>query len=116
MERCLYCKAMEGLRRADYTSLVAGSLMLARLTSAKDAKTDTRYISNSSQIPWYTKGAGWRHLCMHHKLSVMPRPHRLFHLSARPSFTSERPSRLLKFQMLPGLSLQSMASSTGGFR
>ena len=85
MERSLYCKAMEGPRRADYTSLVAGSIMLARLTSAKDAKTCTRYISNSSQIPWYTKGAGWRHLCMHHKLSVVPRPHRLFHLTARPS-------------------------------
>ena len=59
--------------------------MLARLTSAKDAKTCTRYISNSSQIPWYTKGAGWRHLCMRHTFMLMPRPHRLFHLIARPS-------------------------------
>ena len=66
MKRFLYCKAMEGPRRADYTSLVAGSAMLVRLTSAKDTKTRTRYISNSWQIPWYTNGAGWRHLCMHH--------------------------------------------------
>ena len=85
MERSLYCKAIEGPTRADYTSLAAGSAMLARLTSAKDAKTCTRYISNSSQIPWYTNGAGWRHLCMHHKISVVLRPHRLFHLTARPS-------------------------------
>ena len=45
-----------------HTSAVTGLRMAERLTSAKAAKTCTRYISNSSQMPWYTKGAGCRHL------------------------------------------------------
>ncbi len=66
--------------------------MLARLTSAKAPKTCTRYISNSSQIPWYTKGAGWRHLCAHYTYVFKLRPNRLFHWTARPDPTSEQPS------------------------
>ena len=92
MKRFLHCKAMEGPRRADYTSLVAGSAMLARLTSAKDAKTCTRYISSSWQIPWYTNGAGWRHLCTHHKMRVMQGLTDSFICLQGQASTSERPS------------------------
>ena len=42
------------------TSVVAGFRSVDRLTSAKAAKTCTRYISNSWQMPWYTNGAGCR--------------------------------------------------------
>ena len=47
-------------------------MILARLTSAKAANMCTRYISNSSQMPWYTKGAGCRHLRM--SQHVLERP------------------------------------------
>ena len=55
------------------TSGEAGLMMLARLTSAKAANTCTMYISNSSQMPWYTKGAGCRHLRMSQHVLERPR-------------------------------------------
>ena len=65
-------------------------MILARLTSAKAANMWTRYISNSSQMPWYTKGAGCRHLRM--SQHVLERPcDILLHLEQRfPAFPKSR--------------------------